>query len=375
MTTPKVSTIVHLVHERIGGVGGIQRFDLRVMHALRDLSEQRGFALEVIALRDVATGTPLPGSLNIRSARGSYLRLALLLARAHLRSRVSQVFVGHAKLVRCCFPSKLLFWRSHYRLFVHGIDVWSPDPARKPHRVSRALLNLTVNDVISVSQYTLGRMSALFRLKRSSVLPNALDFQESLLGESDGVGRDANRAARILSVSRLDSHDGPKGIDFALRAVAILRQKYPDVRYQIVGDGILRAGLESLVAELGLGGCVEFSGRLSDAEVEQAFKEADVFLLPSRKEGFGIVFLEAWKFGLPVVCGNVDASAEVVENGLDGFTVDPYSPQEICGALDKLLKDPAKRREFVAHGRHKLVTCFSGTTFRQNLLRLIESDS
>jgi phosphatidylinositol alpha-1,6-mannosyltransferase len=369
-------TIVHLVHERIGGVGGIQRFDLRVIHALRDLSDQLGFALEVVALRDVAEGAALPGSLTLHSAQGSYVRLALLLARIHLRARVAQVFVGHAKLVRCCLLTRLLFRRSRYRLFVHGIEVWSVDPTRKPKRISRALLNVTVDDVIAVSQYTLHRMSTLFRVKRSGVLPNAIDVDESLLHDSAGVGSAQEEAPRILSVSRMDSHDGPKGIDFALRAIALLRESYyPRIRYRIVGDGTLRSGLEKLAGELGLGDCVEFSGRLSDAEVQQAFEDAQVFLLPSRKEGFGIVFLEAWKFGLPVVCGNLDASCEVVEDGLDGFTVNPCSAEDIAAALRKLLDEPNLRARFVSHGRGKLVSRYSQTAFRQNLRQLLETGS
>jgi phosphatidyl-myo-inositol dimannoside synthase len=348
---------------------------MRVIHALQEIGEQLDFALEIISLRDVAPAAVLPGSLSIQSARGSYFKFGLLLAKIHLRDRVTQVFVGHAKLVRCCLPTKLLFRRTRYRLFVHGVDVWSLDPARRPRWLSRTLLNYLIDEVIAVSRFTLHRMAASFRIKRSSVLPNAIDFQDSEVPGVPGEEVPHKGAPRLLSVSRLDSHDGPKGIDFALRAVAILRQQHPLIRYQIIGDGVLRGGLEELTGKLGLDECVEFSGRVSDAEVEQAFRSADIFLLPSRKEGFGIVFLEAWKFGLPVVCGNVDASSEVVEDGLDGFTVDPCSPQEIAAAVRKLLQDPGLRDRFVAHGRGKLLTCFSGTAFLQNLRQLVESGS
>jgi len=368
-------TVVHLIHERIGGVGGIQRFDLRVMNALHEMSEQIGFALKVISLRDISPDAQVPSSLSIHSAGGSYLRLALLLAWTQLGARVEHVFVGHAKLVRCCLPARLLFWRTRYRLFVHGVDVWSLDPTRQPKKISRALLDFTVDEIISVSRYTLQRMATLFRIKHSSVLPNAIDMEQSEPVRAAKTGERRERGYQILSVSRLDSHDGPKGIDFALRAVAILRQQHPLVRYRVVGDGTLRSSLEALAAELGLTDCVEFAGRVSDAEVVEAFGQADVFLLPSRKEGFGIVFLEAWKFGLPVVCGNVDASCEVVEDGRDGFTVDPLSPQEIASAVGRLLDDPALRERFVAHGRQKLATSFSATAFRQNLRRLLESGS
>jgi glycosyltransferase involved in cell wall biosynthesis len=363
-------TIVHLVHEQIGGIGGIQRFDLRVMNALARLSRTAGFELIVIALRDLPPGFAAPAEAIMRTAGGSYWRLLWLLFTTHLRSTVSQVLIGHVRLMRHVWITRLLFMGTRYSLFVHGIEVWPATAANLRQRLWGLLLR-AANEVISVSHYTIQRMAGGFHVKRFHVLPNAIDVEPDLTSQPLASSAGADGQNVILSVTRLAAHDGPKGIDFALRALARVRERYPQIRYRIVGDGVLRPGLEQLTHELGIQQNVEFLGRLPDAEVDAAFKHADIFLLPSRKEGFGIVFLEAWKLGLPVVCGNVDASSEVVTDKTDGFTVDPCSPEAIAAALEGLLADTRRRREFATNGRSKILTRYSNEVFGQNLARLL----
>jgi glycosyltransferase involved in cell wall biosynthesis len=279
--------------------------------------------------------------------------------------------IGHVRLTRYLWIARLLFRRSRYSLFVHGIEVWPASVPTRAQKISRLILRLAVDEVISVSQYTVRRMANFFHVQQYHVLPNALDIEPDLLARPLAGSATATANKTVLSVTRLGAHDGPKGIDFALQAMALLRDRFPHIRYRIVGDGVLRPGLEKLAAGLGILGQVEFSGRLSDAEVQDAFKAAEVFLLPSRKEGFGIVFLEAWKYGLPVICGNQDASAEVVTDRVDGLTVDPCSAPAIAAAIEKLLADDELRRDFATNGRKKLLTVYSDEAFRQNLGRLL----
>ena len=72
-----------------------------------------------------------------------------------------------------------------------------------------------------------------------------------------------------------------------------------EIILEIVGDGVLRPGLESLAAQIGVERSVRFLGRLADEDLKNAYARASVFAMPSSKEGFGIVYLEAWQFGLP----------------------------------------------------------------------------
>ena len=104
------------------------------------------------------------------------------------------------------------------------------------------------------------------------------------------------KPARLISVGNLQAG---KGIDLVLRALADLNAAgHRDWTYRIIGDGPLRSELESLAASLGLTRQVVFSGSVQHQDVEAALREADIFVLPSWREAFGIAYLEAMACGL-----------------------------------------------------------------------------
>jgi len=366
-------SILHLVHERIGGVGGIQRFDMRVLRALSEIAAALGYRLEVIALNGVAPGFTPPANARLILANGSRIQLFWLLLTRHLRHDVRLVFIAHMRLARAIWPVQVLFSRSRHLLFVHGIEAWSASSSRFYRLVSRVLLNWTVNDIVAVSQYTARRMRDAFRPKRCRflILPNAQDVNESVLQAPYAASASAQDAPVILTVARMDRHDMRKGIPVSLRAIAMLRNEFPRLKYRIVGDGELRPTHQALAQELGLSSCVEFLGRVADSALPRIYQSCDIFLLPSAKEGFGIVFLEAWQFGLPVICGNVDASPEVVEHGVDGFTIDPTDTAAVAQAIRTLASNVGMRQEFVQCGRRKLLQKYSNALFVDTLRRIV----
>jgi glycosyltransferase involved in cell wall biosynthesis len=103
-----------------------------------------------------------------------------------------------------------------------------------------------------------------------------------------------------------------------------------------------------LADDRGVGDRVTFAGEVDEAELAAAYGRADIFVLPSKKEGFGIVFLEAWKYGLPVICGDEDASPEVVRDG--GLAVAPDDVDALAAAISRLLGDGDLRRRLAARG-------------------------
>ncbi|HMN45746.1 MAG TPA: glycosyltransferase family 4 protein [Povalibacter sp.] len=372
MTTRR--RILHVIHERIGAVGGIQRFDLRVLRTLSGIAQELGYEFEVLALNGVATGIALPEAIRLVTADGSRARLLWLLLQRHRRAQLDLVFVAHLRLQKALWPARLLFPGSRYLLFVHGIEAWSAGRTRRNRLAARAIVRFCVDDVVSVSRFTARRFRDAFAATRHRLhlLPNALD-----LSPEDAQVREPRPVMHqpvVLTVARMDPHDLPKGISAALRAIALLVPQFPQLRYRIVGDGALRSGYEALAAELGLQTRVEFLGRVAEQALRSIYDEADVFLLPSSKEGFGIVFLEAWRQALPVVCGNVDASTEVVEDGVDGFTVDPHDPEAIARALRRLLDDAVLRQTFGQRGREKVARDYSGAVFAERLQRIVTSE-
>jgi phosphatidyl-myo-inositol dimannoside synthase len=370
----KPRRIVHLIHERIGAIGGIQRFDLRVLRALSAISSDLGYELEILALNGIAPGVTLPDGTRLTSAHGSRAKLLWLLLQRHWRG-LDMVYVAHVRLQKAVWLARLLFFRSRYLLFVHGIESWSAGRTRRNRFIARAIVNRSVDDIVSVSRFTARKVVAAFALKRQKLhlLTNALDVPPTVVHSP--IARSSHDGSpAILTVARMDKHDMQKGIAPALRAIAILVQAFPGLKYRIIGDGVLRNDHEALARQLGLESQVEFLGHIPENELEGIYDSSDIFLLPSSKEGFGIVFLEAWRHGLPIVCGNVDASAEVVEDGIDGFTVDPEDPSAIAQAIRALLIDPAMRLQFATRGRSKLVVKYSSGPFMDTLRQIVTSE-
>lgn len=154
----------------------------------------------------------------------------------------------------------------------------------------------------------------------------------------------------VLSVSNLTKI---KGIDDNLRALAGIKVRRPDLRwqYRVVGDGPERSRLEALAADLNIMDAVVFLGRLPYEDTMQEMRQADVFSLPSWQEAFGIVYLEAMARALPVVGCLDNGPADFVVDGVNGFLVPPHSDESLSHVLESLLEDAGSRQTIGAKAR------------------------
>jgi glycosyltransferase involved in cell wall biosynthesis len=134
-----------------------------------------------------------------------------------------------------------------------------------------------------------------------------------------------------------------------IRAVWLLRDRHPELRYVVIGDGPERHALESLAAELGLDGRIEFRGQLPPADAAQAGREATVFAMPSVDEAFGVAYVEAMAGGVPAIgCRGEDGPEEIAAAGGGIRLVPPGDVEALAAEIDGLLSDPEWHRE-VAH--------------------------
>ena len=189
------------------------------------------------------------------------------------------------------------------------------------------------------------------------VVPNAVDIP----APCDPAARAALRASLqahgqrpvAICVGRLI--DG-KGVDQILRAMADPTLP-PDALLWVVGDGPLRAGLESLRGTLGLDDRVLFLGERDD--VPDLMRAADLLVSASRGEGLSNVILEAMAAGLPVVATAVGGTPEVIEDGVSGRLVDPAASGELVHAIAGVLRDPALRSRLAAAARQAIERRFA----------------
>jgi phosphatidyl-myo-inositol dimannoside synthase len=186
--------------------------------------------------------------------------------------------------------------------------------------------------------------------RRLRVVPEGVDLEPWRIQAADPPP--LPRVPTLLSVARQYPR---KDTTTLLRALPAVRRHVPDLQVRVLGGGPELPRLRALSAELGLSGMVTFEGPLpDDAAVRRAYFQAHLFCLPSRQEGFGIVFLEAMAAGLPIVAARAAAVPEVVDHDETGLLVPPGSPDDLAAALLRLLDDEALRRRMGEAGRKRV---------------------
>ena len=209
--------------------------------------------------------------------------------------------------------------------------------------------------VVCVSHYTRSVLAANYRLdpERSFVVHNALTrdaAREHLRAEAlrEAGGRSDERAPTVLFLGRLTWQKGP---GFFLEAAARVASRRPDVRFVVGGDGDLRRHLIERAAELDIARQVFFTGFLSPEEIERAYAEADLYVMPSVSEPFGLTPLEALALDTPVILPRKSGVAEALASSPK---VDYGDVEELAGRILALLERPDLRAALVASGRSEL---------------------
>lgn len=148
-----------------------------------------------------------------------------------------------------------------------------------------------------------------------------------------------------------------KGLECFLRMAAIIRAERTDVKFLIVGEGPLRHSLEQMAESIGLGPDLVFTGHRTD--IPELMEAMDLFVLPTRREGFGVVFAEAMAMGKATVGSDIGPIAEVSEDGVTGYLAPADNPEAFAARALALLSDDAKRRTFGEAGRRRVEQLFS----------------
>jgi glycosyltransferase involved in cell wall biosynthesis len=167
----------------------------------------------------------------------------------------------------------------------------------------------------------------------------------------------------VLLVARLDPL---KGHDIAVKALAQLVKKFPRLKLVFVGNGSFSSsskglGLDKasswkrivseLASALGVSNRVVFTGHLPQDMLDAAYERCDVFILPSRAEGFGLVVAEAWLHEKPVIVSLAAGISEIVEHGKNGLIVNPSNVDEVVRAIEYLIRNEHARKEMGVLGR------------------------
>lgn len=218
-------------------------------------------------------------------------------------------------------------------LLAHGIEVWEPQVGLK-----KKLLHMA-DCIFAVSHFTAEKIKSYVPDANITVMHNCLQPGfAALQAAPDGTLRKRYHLRPdqkiLLTITRLSSHELYKGYDLVLAVLPELLKTYPDLHYLIGGkaDAQEQQRLENLIATLGLHNNVTLCGFIPDGELTDHYRLADLFVMPSRKEGFGLVFIEAMACGTPALGGNRDGSVDALTPC--GHTVDPEDQNAL---VDKIL--------------------------------------
>ncbi len=258
-------------------------------------------------------------------------------------------------------------------LIAHGIEVWRPFAAWKRWMLRK------VDLILPVSNFTKDKMKQLYGLPETgfSVMNNCLDpFLEQPLQTGKAAhllqryGLHSNSQV-LLTVSRMADTEQYKGYDRVLESLPALIPHYPELRYLLLGkyDLAEKKRLDDIIHKLGLHDKVIFTGFIPDAEMAHHFKLANLFIMPSEKEGFGIVFIEAMFYNLPVIAGNKDGSVDALCNGELGTIINPDDVAEIGNAIKTVLDNPAA----FTPNQQKLKAQFSYEWYKRKLHKCLQS--
>lgn len=359
--------ILFLALESYSLVGGLQQFNRRIVSALSELSQKHNWIQPTVILKG-----DKPEDVNGRSenvifracghAKATFLSLAIKESKS-----ANVLLLGHVNLLPIAFFAKLINPKIKIILFVHGVDVWGVN-ARKVKKIDPFLIKF-VNRIASVSSFTAKKMSDIFNVNAEKfiVFPNAVD----LLSERIVIDKNKKNPL-LLTVSRLSENEGGKHHDSVLKALPKILEKIPNVRYRIIGDGVLRPKLEELATTLNVRNAVQFMGRVSDEDLAKSYVEASIFVMPSEKEGFGIVFLEAWLRKIPVICGTEDASHEVISDSKDGFAIHHDDTDLLAEKIIHILKNPIMAMSMGESGYQKVMQNYLMQNFTVNLEKLLD---
>lgn len=337
-----------------GGIERILRLYLKALCELAGPSDRVALAVLNDAALSPAQLSPFATPALGPVVAGGRRKLAFALRTVLLARGADRLVCGHVNLLPIVRAARLVARRMATVLVAHGTEVWRPFSAAE----RAALRRLGI--VLCVSEYTrrtLHEHCPDLEPRRIRVQFNALDPSFSVPPRPDAPAP----SDTLLTVSRLALADAYKGIDDLIRALPAIRRAVPAARLRVVGDGDDRARLAALAASEGVADHIDFAGRLDDTALREAFAQCRVFALPSRREGFGLVFLEAMAHGKPCVAVAAGAAPEVVDadSGLIARPGDVAHLAETCVA--------ALRRTWDATAIRSRADRFSYPRFKDSL--------
>lgn len=248
---------------------------------------------------------------------------------------------------------------------VHGQDF--QNTIYRNEKCKKAVFGVlkNVDSIITVSSKLKNMVKSQDFYEKINIVNNGVNIDNiSNIKESKLIKN--NGKIKILSISNLIE---TKGIHINIEAVARLRSRYPDIQYDIIGDGEFKTSLQELVHKLKMEDNINFLGKMEHSKVIECIPDYDIFSLPSYKEGFGVAYVEAMSMGIPVIGIKGEGIEDAVQDGRNGFLVKRKDVEGLVKVLEKLIEDE-NLRSFI--GNNGMITVKEHFTWNDNAKKVIK---
>ncbi len=342
------------------GIGLVSRLAVRAL--LSSGREDGGPSVAVLSMDGAPSSapfTPATSGVRVRCAGGRRIGFVGIALRAAAGAGASDVLCLHVHLS----PLARLAATPRARLivFLHGIEAW-----RRLGPMGRWALR-RADVIIANSEHTARRFrraNPAFSQRSIAVCHLGVDPEP---GAATPSGPDPADPFALI-VGRLAAEERYKGHDLLIDLWPRIQAEAPGARLVVAGDGDDRPRLEARARALG--DRVRFAGRVPDETLARLYRRCLFFAMPSRDEGFGLVFLEAMRAGRACI-GAVGAAAEVIEDGVTGLLVDPDEPESVQKAVVRLFREPETRERMGRAGAARLAAAFTEAHFRRRFLGIL----
>jgi glycosyltransferase involved in cell wall biosynthesis len=327
--------IIVLLTDAFGGNGGIALFNRNLLTVLC----QHPYFTQVVAIPRLAPQpyNVLPDKLTYitKGIDGKIKYLITVLQTAMKCRNFDLIICGHIHLLPIAYFLRL-WLRRPLLLIIYGIEAWQPSRNRIIDFCAKKIDNF-----ISISEVTKRRYLNWTHIadKKGFILPNAVALEKFTPGPKNKslLNRYGLRGKIVLMTLGWIRTEEEKGFDKVIDLLPELSRKIDNLVYMIVGEGDDKPRLMEKVRCLGMADRVIFTGFIPESEKADYYRLADAYVMPSRGEGFGFVFLEAMACGIPVVASKIDGGCEALRGGKLGILVNPGDAGEIRqGILDAL---------------------------------------
>jgi len=259
--------------------------------------------------------------------------------------------IAHSQSIQmapACLLAKI-FFNVPYIIYCRGFDVYLD------WKFKKIISKLVLRDAGAIVTLTedMKRKVQIICDKNIFVIPNGIEQKrfQNLLRD------DIRNKLKIRKNEKIIFFAGTlklvKGIRYLIEAINIIKQKIPEARLLLVGDGEEDENLKKLVRQLSLENYVIFFGKVSNEEIPKYMVASDIFVLPSLSESFGIVNIEAMASGLPIIATKVGGIPEIIKDGENGFLVEPKNPEQIAERILYLLSNNNIRRSISFNNKEK----------------------